>query len=259
MYVLLYTLIVFLATALGATTGAGGGAIIKPVFDLIGIDTASTIGIYSTIAVFVMCLSSIHKHVKSGVQFKMNILLSLSLGSIFGGVLGELIFKQVIQSIPNSRVTLIQSILLFGIILMVTIFTQFSHKLPSLKVRNLPLLFIIGGIVGGLSVFLGIGGGPLNIIVLVGLMGNTPKGSAAYSIAMIFFAQIPKIFNILIHQSEYQFNPWLIPLIVIAAILGGNIGTRINHRFSEEQVKMMYLVMMVILLSTCVFNILKNI
>ena len=49
MEILLYPIIVFLATALGATSGAGGGAIIKPVFDGIGIDSASVIGIYSTV------------------------------------------------------------------------------------------------------------------------------------------------------------------------------------------------------------------
>ena len=37
MEILLYPIIVFLATALGATSGAGGGAIIKPVFDGIGL------------------------------------------------------------------------------------------------------------------------------------------------------------------------------------------------------------------------------
>ncbi|WP_303974206.1 sulfite exporter TauE/SafE family protein [Streptococcus merionis] len=258
MQVVLYTLIVFLATALGATTGAGGGAIIKPVFDLIGIDTASTIGVYSTIAVFAMCMSSIYKHAKNGVQFECGILLSLSLGSVFGGIFGELVFRQVTQIIPNSRVTLIQSILLLFVILAVTIFTQFSDRIPSLGLRNTPLLFIFGCLVGAISVFLGIGGGPLNIIVLVGLMGYTPKGSAAYSIAMIFFAQIPKIFNLVVNHTSYQFNTCLVPLIILAAIIGGNVGTLINHHFSERQVKAMYLIMMVFLLTTCATNIYRN-
>ena len=52
MEILLYPIIVFLETALGTTSGVGGGAIIKPVFDLIGIDNVTVIGIYSTIAVF---------------------------------------------------------------------------------------------------------------------------------------------------------------------------------------------------------------
>lgn len=67
MEILLYPIILFLATALGATSGAGGGAIIKPVFDLIGIDNVTVIGIYSTFAVFSMCLSSIYKHSRSGL------------------------------------------------------------------------------------------------------------------------------------------------------------------------------------------------
>lgn len=54
MEVMIYPIVVFLATSLGATTGAGGGAIIKPVFDLIGIDNVTVISYYSTIAVFTM-------------------------------------------------------------------------------------------------------------------------------------------------------------------------------------------------------------
>ena len=70
MEIILYTLIVLFATALGAVTGAGGGAIIKPVFDLVGMDTAGTISVYSTIAVFSMCLSSIYKHSKSELFYR---------------------------------------------------------------------------------------------------------------------------------------------------------------------------------------------
>ena len=91
----IYGIVIFLATALGATTGAGGGAIIKPVFDLIGVDSVATIGIYSTIAVFSMCLSSLYKHRKSGQGFDSKIMLTLSVGSLLGGYIGEQVFKKV--------------------------------------------------------------------------------------------------------------------------------------------------------------------
>ena len=116
--------------------GAGGdfwgrwGAIIKPVFDLIGIDNVTVIGIYSTIAVFSMCLSSICKHSRSGVVFDKKILYGLSLGSMLGGLLGDSIFKQLTQEIPNHSVTLIQSILLCIVLLAVLLFTRFCHSLP---------------------------------------------------------------------------------------------------------------------------------
>ena len=57
----LYTIIVLCATTIGVITGLGGGVIIKPLFDLLGADTATVIGFYSSVAVFTMCLVSIYK------------------------------------------------------------------------------------------------------------------------------------------------------------------------------------------------------
>ena len=258
MEILLYPIIVFLATALGATSGAGGGAIIKPVFDGIGIDSASVIGIYSTIAVFSMCLASIYKHRSSGMVFDKRILYGLSLGSLLGGLLGDRIFKQLTQEIPNHSVTLIQSILLFSVLLAVLLFTRFSQSLLSFKLQRLSLIFLLGLLVGSLSVFLGIGGGPLNVIVLSGLMGLTTKDSAPYSIAMIFFAQIPKIINILLVDQSVGFRWQLVPLLVLSAILGGTYGTQLNRKLSNKQVNTIYSTMMAGLLLLCLYNILTN-
>lgn len=258
MQIILYTLIVFFATVIGAATGTGGGAVIKPMFDAVGLDTAATIGVYSTIAVFVMCISSIIKSVRNGLSFELNILLSLSLGSVLGGILGELIFNYATQIIPNHTVTLLQSIGLLLVLLTLILFTQFNVRIRTFKFRNPIFLFVIGSLVGAFSVFLGIGGGPLNIIALVGLMSHTPKSATVYSLSMIFFSQIPKIINLVFNRSVYSFNATLVPLIVLAAILGGIIGTYINHRLTDKQIKLLYLVMIVFLLMTCIFNITRN-
>ncbi|MGT2925043.1 sulfite exporter TauE/SafE family protein [Streptococcus caviae] len=259
MEIILYTLVVFIATALGATSGAGGGAIIKPVFDLIGIDNVTVIGMYSTIAVFAMCLSSIYKHSKSGVKFEKNILYGLSLGSLLGGLLGELVFKNVTQEISNARVTLVQSVLLFFVLLSVFIFTRCNERFPKYKLTNLLVIFLVGMLVGALSVFLGIGGGPLNVIVLVGFMSYNTKDSAPYSIAMIFFAQIPKIIKMVMVSPPETFRWGLVPLIIAAAILGGSVGTSINRQFSDKHVNYIYSCMMLALLVLCLYNVISNV
>lgn len=258
MIALLYGLIVLLATAIGATTGAGGGAIIKPVFDLIGMDNVTTIGIYSTVAVFSMCLSSLYKHSKSGQGFDKVIMLLLAIGSLSGGYLGDYLFKIVTQSINNSNVTAIQSILLFLVLLAVLMFTSQKEKFPRLYIRNNIAIVIFGLIAGTLSVFIGIGGGPLNIIILLGFMSMTAKEATAYSIGMIFFAQFPKIISILMFNQTSTVEPIIIPIIVVTATLGGYIGTKINHYFSERQVTTMYTLLMTSLLITCVVNIIQN-
>lgn len=39
-----------------------------------------------------MCLVSIYKQLKQGFNFKLNILIGVSVGSLIGGYLGELVF-----------------------------------------------------------------------------------------------------------------------------------------------------------------------
>ena len=144
------------------------------------------------------------------------------------------------------------------VLLAVLLFTRFSQSLLSFKLQRLSLIFLLGLLVGSLSVFLGIGGGPLNVIVLSGLMGLTTKDSAPYSIAMIFFAQIPKIINILLVDQPVGFRWQLVPLLVLSAILGGTYGTQLNRKLSNKQVNTIYSTMMAGLLLLCLYNILTN-
>ena len=55
MIYVIYTLVILTATSLGAVAGLGGGVIIKPLLDLVGAHDPSTINLYSSVAVFVMC------------------------------------------------------------------------------------------------------------------------------------------------------------------------------------------------------------
>ena len=78
---------------IGAITGLGGGIIIKPsLLDFVGIDTTSMISVYSTVAVFTMCLVSIYKRSKQGFHVQKQIALGLAFGSIIGGKIGMMIF-----------------------------------------------------------------------------------------------------------------------------------------------------------------------
>ncbi|MEG0398391.1 MAG: TSUP family transporter, partial [Cetobacterium sp.] len=86
---IIYGIIVLIATTIGSIAGIGGGVIIKPAFDTLGIHNPTTISFYSSIAVFTMALISILKLLKTGVVLKKEIILPISFGSIIGGILGE--------------------------------------------------------------------------------------------------------------------------------------------------------------------------
>lgn len=251
-----YTLIVFLATILGAVSGIGGGIIIKPAFDLLGRDGAVVIGSYSTIAVFFMCLVALYRQSKSGLVFDKHRLISLSIGSLLGGMLGELLFRQVIQNLANHRVVGVQSLLLFFVLLVVLVLTRLADRLPRFVLQNPLGICLLAGMISALSVFIGIGGGPLNVIALAICFALTPKEAVPYSLAMIFLAQLPKLIAIGISPPK-GLSGGLVLVLLLTALCGGSIGTRLNRRLSDQAVKGIYSAMMLGLLLLSAYQILR--
>lgn len=257
MQTIIYSVIVLCATMIGAITGLGGGIIIKPAFDFVGMDTTSMISVYSTVAVFTMCLVSIYKRSRLGFHIHKNIALGLAFGSIVGGKIGDAVFLWAVEKVDSSLVSASQSIILFLLLGGIILFTLNKGKINTLEVSNLFAIVTIGLLVGIISVYLGIGGGPLNIALLVYFFSMKAKDAAAYSILMIFFAQIIKMGTVIRDFEKYNNVSLVILAIAIFAVLGGWIGTKIQSKLSHEAVEKMYLGLMVVLLLMNAINIFK--
>ena len=257
MHIIIYSIIVLCATMIGAITGLGGGIIIKPAFDFVGIDTTSMISVYSTVAVFTMCLVSIYKRSKQGFHVQKQIALGLVFGSIIGGKIGDVIFLQAVDSWGSQAVSATQSVILFLLIGGIILFTINKERIRTLEVTNLVAIVTIGLTVGIISVYLGIGGGPLNIALLVYFFSMKAKDAAAYSILMIFFAQIIKMGTVIRDFEKYNNVSLVILAIAIFAVLGGWIGTKIQSKLTHEAVEKLYLGLMAILVLMTAFNVFK--
>lgn len=256
---LIYSVVVLCATIIGATTGVGGGAIIKPVFDLVGADTAVMIGIYSSVAVFSMCITSIYKQWKKGVLIDKVIVLCLSFGAVLGGYVGELIFKSLTQQLSNQTVKMYQSLMLEIILIFVILYTLNKEKMPKYRLKNKMAIAGLSFLVGVISIFLGIGGGPLNIALLMICFSLSTKDAAIYSLTMIFFSQLSKIVLIAINLQTYAIDWTMCVVIVMLAFVGGVVGTKINQRFSTQVVDKMYIGLMMVLVAICTMNVLSAI
>ena len=257
MHIIIYSIIVLGATMIGAITGLGGGIIIKPAFDFVGIDSTSMISVYSTVAVFTMCLVSIYKRSKQGFHVHKQIALGLAFGSIIGGKIGDVIFLQAVDSWGSQAVSATQSVILFLLIGGIILFTINKERIRTLEVTNLVAIVTIGLTVGIISVYLGIGGGPLNIALLVYFFSMKAKDAAAYSILMIFFAQIIKMGTVIRDFEKYNNVSLVILAIAIFAVLGGWIGTKIQSKLTHEAVEKLYLGLMGILVLMTAFNVFK--
>lgn len=238
----IYAVIVFIATTIGAIAGLGGGVIIKPLFDFLGFHDAQTVGVLSAFAVFAMSVISLFKHREKLFQLDLNLIIEISVGSFMGGLLGEALFSKVKQVFVQELVLkLIQSSVLMVILILIVIYGIFKHKIKTYSFSHPLIVFLTGLVLGSISVFLGIGGGPLNIIALSVLFSMSVKASVITSITTVFFAQLSKLSQVYIQNQFKGYDYTLILWIIVFALMGGAFGTMLHQKLDERAIEQVYL------------------
>ena len=258
MHFLIYILTVFFATMCGSSAGVGGGVVIKPMFDLLTHDPTFLINFYSSSAIFTMAVISVIKQHRNGFQFKFKMLSIIGLGSIIGGFIGQKILRfSAIYMIPKD-LRILQSICLTIFLAVVLTYSLIKNKLPHFKVENLLVTFIIGLLLGTMSVFLGIGGGSLNVAIMMILFSYDMKSAAVYSVGIIVFSQGTKLlmtaFNVVKGSALLHIDPVVFILVIVSAILGAFTGTFLNKRLSNKYLSLIYNSVLIVLIFVTLHN-----
>ncbi|MBJ8349646.1 sulfite exporter TauE/SafE family protein [Streptococcus zalophi] len=259
MIILIYILIVLFATTVGATTGLGGGIIIKPLLDVVGFHSVDEIGFFSSVAVFSMCVISLYKQLRRKTEFNKNIVYSLSFGSVIGGFLGEYAFQFIFNIWNNQQVKAVQASVLLITLLVIFYYTLVSNRIKSLQVKSKIGSVLIGLFLGMISVFLGIGGGPLNVSMLMFCFSFPIREAAFYSLATIFFSQLSKLGISVLGGSFITYDLKMIPFLIITAIIGGLIGTKLNQSLSIKRIEQLYSLLIIFLILLSAYNVIVNI
>ena len=241
LYFLLYGIIIFTATLLGAFVGLGGGVIIKPVLDVINFHTLQQIAFYSSCAVFAMSLTSTAKHIKNKTPINAKIVLLFALGSVVGGFAGNKLFNYALaMSSSPETVRGVQSALLC--LLLALVIASVNINIKKFNVKN-PLAIALSGLVLGLTAaFLGIGGGPINVAVLTILFSFTMRDAAVYSVAIIFFSQLSNLITTYVNTGFHSLDPKYLIVIVPCAVIGGLVGAGLNRKCNEKTIKTVFTV-----------------
>lgn len=252
---ILYFLVGVVASIIGAIAGLGGGIIIKPVLDFLGHYDVTTIGVLSSSTVLSMAIVSLINAFRAGSKVKLKIGITLAVGSIVGGLIGHFIFEILIDSMKNKDfVTVIQAGILA--ILMISIFIL-DHKRKNMRTANLENIFLIfmAGIgLGGIASFLGIGGGPLNIPILMLAFSMTAKEAALNSIFIIFFSQVS---SLLLTATTTGFSPFNLEMLwgmIVGGALGGWIGRMISRKMDDAHVVKLFHILLLVVLILNVYN-----
>jgi len=251
---IIYAIIIIIASTVGAISGMSGGVIMRPAFDAINYyhhDVAS-ISFYASAAVFIMAIVSTWKRFKKGMDIRMDLSIYVSIGSIVGGMLGNIKLEWLLSLFNDRTVNLIQ-IVLSVITLAFALFYSFG-LLKSYKVKNMFVVFLTGVILGLLASLLGIGGGPINVAAFMLLFGMSMKDAAGYSIITIFFAQTSRLITTSFTSGFEVFDLNILWWILPAAAIGGFIGALLGVLMSEKAVRLVFKLVLVGVISLNVYN-----
>lgn len=252
--IILYFLIGLIASTFGAIAGLGGGVIIKPVLDFFGHYDLATIGILSSSTVLSMATVSLIQSKKLNIKINKVISSIIAFGSIIGGLLGKGIFNYLTHHLNISEaVAIFQSSLLALLMVAILLLTKYVNRHYVIKQKV--VIFSVGLILGLLSAFLGIGGGPLNVVVLRLLFSMSPKESSFNSIFIIFFSQLSSLLLTSIGTGFSEFDLSMLLYIISGGVLGGWIGANLTRFITNQQVQKIFSIAIFIMLFINIYNV----
>lgn len=256
---LLYFLIAIGATTVGSMTGTGGGVIIKPLLDVIHGFDVETISLLSSITVFSMSVVSVGKHLVYKTEIPHGTAVSVAMGAVAGGFLGQKILTAVVAALGLSAlVTVVQNVILFLLILWVYLYMKKKEQIQSLHLGSVGMSFLVGIFLGICSAFLGIGGGPINVALIIFLFSFDTKTATVCSLVIILFAQLAKLGTVVVTGGLGRYDLSMAPVMVLGAVSGGALGSFLNKKLSEGGVEHAFQAVQLIVLSITAFNIVKN-
>lgn len=254
---LLFWLVSFGASIAGAVCGIGGGVIIKPVLDAFGILSVSTISFLSGCTVLAMtCYSVIKGKISGESLIDMKTGTPLAIGAAIGGASGKFMFQALSGMFTDKDlIGAVQAGCLLVITLGTLIYIIKKDKIKTLHVTHGAVCVAIGLVLGISSSFLGIGGGPINLVVLFYFFSMDMKTATQNSLYIILFSQITSLLHSLVTRTIPDFSIWLLALMTAGGILGGMSGRSVNKKIDSRVVDRLFILLMAVIILINIYNI----
>ncbi|NBH82544.1 sulfite exporter TauE/SafE family protein [bacterium C-53] len=259
---LIIILVCFFSSVVGAICGIGGGVIIKPVLDATGVMAVTTVSFLSGCTVLSMSVVSLYKNLKAKHTFVFDKAFAtvLALGGVVGGLTGKELYQGIISRLEDSsRVGAVQAFVLMIVTVGTLAYTVRKEKIHTKNVQSRAVIFGIGIILGILSSFLGIGGGPINLVVLFFFFSMETKQAALYSIYVIMFSQISSLLSTVFKNNVPPFEPQILILMIACGVLGGLAGSKINKKIENRTVDKLFMGLMAVIICINIYNIFRYI
>ncbi len=252
---LIFLIVSFLSSIVGAICGIGGGVVIKPVLDMLQLGAVSTINFLSGCTVLSMSLYSVGKSmIARDSKVELSTGTPLAIGAAIGGVAGKELFGIIKGLFANGEmVGGVQAVALGLITVGTLLYTVNKSKIATKQLTSKLFCVVVGLMLGIMSSFLGIGGGPINLVVLGYLFSMDSKTAAANSLYIILFSQLASLISTLI-SGVPEFRPLVLILMVAGGIGGGIVGRRLNKKMDNRAVDKLFIGLMTVIIGICVSN-----
>ncbi len=232
--------IIWAASFLFAMLGLGGGMVYVPVMKWLGFDLKSVaIPLGLLLNGLNTGLAMIPYHKAKLIDYKGA--LPFALSAIIGAPIGA----YIVQFIPTKIVLIlfIIAVLIAAIRVFISTKGPDEDRLIPFKKRALygSLAGILIGFVGGM---LGIGGGFLAAPILMS-MGYGAKRAAATTAYVVTFSSASGFLG---HVAEGHFDPIVTGVLVVAVLLGSQLGARFTVKKAKPKtIKQIYAIMLLLI------------
>ncbi len=256
--IVLVFLVCLAASIIGGICGIGGGVIIKPVLDAMNIMSVSTVSFLSGLTVLAMASISVIKN-RKGHELELKRSLPLGIGAAIGGTVGKWLFEQIKTIVLADQIVGAVQALVLGILVLGTLlYVHFRSKIASKNLQSKGICVLIGGALGLLSSFLGIGGGPMNLAVLYYCFSMDTKKAAVNSILVILLSQITSLLMTVITGKVPAFDPLILVAMVLAGAIGGFVSSKLHKKLSAETTDALFSGLLCVILAICLYNTVIN-
>ena len=251
-----FFIVSLLASTIGAICGIGGGVIIKPVLDVLHLETVTTISFLSGCTVLSMTCYSVGRSMLAGERrVALRTGTPLAVGAALGGLLGKQLFTLVRGLFANQNtVGAVQAASLAVITLGTLIYTVNKSRICAREIQKPAACILIGLALGVMSSFLGIGGGPINLVVLFYFFSMDTKTAAANSLYIILFSQLASVLATIVTHSVPPFQWTALLLMTAGGICGGIAGRALNRRMDGEMVDKLFIGLMAAIIGISIYN-----
>ena len=252
---MIFFLVSLLSSTVGAVCGIGGGVIIKPVLDLLHLETVSTISFLSGCTVLAMSCYSVGRSMLAGEKrVSLSTGTPLAIGAAIGGLLGSRLFSAVRGMFESqNRVGAVQAACLAAVTAGTLLYTIQKDHISTRHVSSRILCILIGLVLGCMSSFLGIGGGPINLVVLYFFYSMDTKTAAANSLYIILFSQLASVLAVMLSGAP-PFRPLALLLMTAGGVCGGAVGRRLNRKLDNRAVDRLFIVLMALIICISLLN-----